>query len=1154
MNRKATRLTKKVRIIFLAVPALLGVAILAVGLLTSRTITDDAARQMSRQYSIESAANFQSFMNPHMLVMQQMSYSITIARWLADEYNLEYKHDAFQAMMGHARTKPYAYFMFTVYDSWKGYNFRTDLEFDDFVSWGQLSGGEASQWFFDARDAENMFILNIQRTRPDEDGNWDLYIWSNHRIYYNDQIVGVFTVGSPFEEVYTATFGGFDVANKRGYIIDRDGRVRLDSAGILETTLDGLPVFPEVPETLNNPQLVNYIDSHLQGLRGGLFPLGTETCDPIGLNDGAFRYASVTPIIGTDWSVMVLSDDTGVFGVSIIPLIIISVVILVFYAMLGNVAMRRILLTPLEKLAQSTVEIGTNDCVAIYGTDRDDEIGYLAQTIKHSQERLVYRERVLNTLNQAAQILLTSNLDMTEAVTKSMEIVGRSVNADRVHLWRNEMVDGELHFVLTYNWLSNAEIGKIVGDLGMSFPYSERPGWLETLNRGESMNGPVSELHPENEAFQRAHGVKSFATVPLFIGNELFGSLSVSDCTTERKFTNEEMEMFASIGLMFVNSLIRNEQINSAKEAQIAEESNRAKSRFLAHMSHELRTPITAVLGLSEIQLRGPKLPQRVEETFTKIHDSSQVLLGIVNDILDFSKIESGKLSLITEEYEVASLISDMADLAYLERGNTEFRMRVDEQLPARLIGDILRIRQIIYNLTTNAFKYTASGFVNLSFGCEKEQSDNITLVITIQDTGFGMTQEQLKVLKTSEYSRFHEREDRWINGTGLGIPIVYSLVQMMDGRIDFNSEVGKGTTVVVRISQQTAESEVLGKETAANLQNFESHTWSASKTLEFVPEPMPYGKVLVVDDVDANIFVARGLLSFYDISVDTCKNGKEAIEKIERGMVYDIVFMDYLMPELNGNETMQIMRNLGYHHPIVALTANAIVGQAEEFIKNGFDGFVSKPIQTLRLDEVLTKFIRDKQPPEVIAEAKAKRPTIPRANRIDDFLSSTNIAEKLRADFVRKHEKTHQEICQYIEKDDFATAHRLAHTLKGSAGLIGEVPLMLIADDIENLLLNKEEPSDDKLTLLENELAAVLENIILPEAAQNFGVMDKNEVSALLNKLEPLLKACNIKCLDFLSDLRMIPEAATLIRQLEDYDFELAQKSMKTLKQIFDD
>ncbi|MCL2226903.1 MAG: response regulator [Oscillospiraceae bacterium] len=590
---------------------------------------------------------------------------------------------------------------------------------------------------------------------------------------------------------------------------------------------------------------------------------------------------------------------------------------------------------------------------------------------------------------------------------------------------------------------------------------------------------------------------------------------------------------------------------------EIAEESSRAKSNFLARMSHEIRTPITAVMGISEIELQNPDLPPHVEESFAKIHNSANILLGIVNDILDLSKIEAGKMSLVQESYEVASMIVDVVHLhlAHAGSNNIKFDLHVDENLPTYLVGDVVRIEQIINNLLSNAFKYTETGSVELYIQCRKDSPEDeyVTLVFSIIDTGYGMTPEQLGNL-SNEYTRFHERENRFVGGTGLGIPIVFSLVDMMGATVDIESEVGSGTKVVVCIPQKIASTEILGKELSLSLQQFEKVLQRTAKRFDFEPESMPYGRVLVVDDVDANLYVAEGLLAFYDLSVETCSSGYEAIDIIKAGNVYDIVFMDHMMPGINGMDAMQQLRKIGYTHPIVALTANAMIGQAEKFIKAGFDGFISKPIRTKHLNAILTKHIRDKQPPGVIEAAKAAHAGKPIAKgNISSYQRDPVLMDKLRQDFVRSHENTFADISEYISAGDIETAHRLAHSLKNSAALILESSLARTAEYVERIFANRDIPPIDRLSALEGEITHVLESIgkaeevtAVPSAATDF---DKADAMNLLNKLEALLASQNVECMDYLDELCAIPGTALLYRQIEDFDFRAAAQTLASLK-----
>jgi len=390
-----------------------------------------------------------------------------------------------------------------------------------------------------------------------------------------------------------------------------------------------------------------------------------------------------------------------------------------------------------------------------------------------------------------------------------------------------------------------------------------------------------------------------------------------------------------------------------------AEEANRAKSRFLARMSHEIRTPLTAILGISEMQLRVQGIPPGLEEAFAKIYDSSNTLLHIVNDILDFSKIESGKMDIIAAEYCVPSLIADATQLfaIYAEHKPITFVIDVDENLPKKFVGDAMRIRQIINNLLSNAFKYTDTGAVTLSL--EYENIDNTPLIIIeISDTGMGMSEAQLNTAHT-EYIRLHETERPFVSGTGLGIPIVHNLAQLMNAKLEMRSNIGFGTTVTLRIPQQICDAEPIGFEYAQSLQNFEGITHSSIKEIDFTDLQFPNARVMVVDDVETNLYVAESMLQAYGITPDLVNSGAAALDKIRNGAIYDIIFMDHMMPEPDGIETTKTLRAQGYTAPIVALTANAVKGQAELFVTNGFDGFMTKPIDMTRLNAYLVRFLR---------------------------------------------------------------------------------------------------------------------------------------------------------------------------------------------------
>jgi signal transduction histidine kinase/DNA-binding response OmpR family regulator len=392
------------------------------------------------------------------------------------------------------------------------------------------------------------------------------------------------------------------------------------------------------------------------------------------------------------------------------------------------------------------------------------------------------------------------------------------------------------------------------------------------------------------------------------------------------------------------------------------EAASKAKSDFLAKMSHEIRTPLNAIIGIVQIRMQDSDMPRVMEESLDKIYGSSCHLLGIINDILDMSKIETGKLVLAPLEYDVPSLINDAVQFNIVRIGSKtiDFKLYVDETLPAKLYGDELRLKQVLNNLLSNSFKYTETGYVSLSVS-HTAAGDDVTLVLKIEDTGQGIKEEDLKLL-FSEYQRFNTGANRHTEGTGLGLNITRRLVDMMGGGIDVHSVYGKGSTFTVTVQQKAVPGVgVLGPELAKNLSNFTFTSMKRSDNLKIARERMPYGSVLVVDDVEVNLIVARGLMALYGIAVETVMSGHAAIDLINAGNTYDIVFMDHMMPVIDGIETTKKLRDMGYKGVIVALTANAILGNDEMFVKNGFDDFISKPIDVKRLNEVLVKYVRDK-------------------------------------------------------------------------------------------------------------------------------------------------------------------------------------------------
>jgi PAS domain S-box-containing protein len=434
-----------------------------------------------------------------------------------------------------------------------------------------------------------------------------------------------------------------------------------------------------------------------------------------------------------------------------------------------------------------------------------------------------------------------------------------------------------------------------------------------------------------------------------------------------------------------------------------AEAASRSKSAFLATMSHEIRTPLNAIIGLSDIELQ-KDLAGETRVNMEKINGSGGNLLSIINDILDISKIETGNLTLIPVDYDIPSLVNDTIQLNVVRIGSKQiiFKLKIEDSVPVRLFGDELRIKQILNNLLSNAFKYTDKGEVTLSISWKKRE-ENAWITFAIQDTGQGIREKDISKL-FSEYSQLDARANRHIEGTGLGLSITKNLVLLMNGKIGVESEHGKGSVFTVQIPQRIIDGTPIGENVAHNLESFRFKDVYNSQNLRLVRSYMPYGKVLVVDDVETNLDVAKGLLLPYGLSVDTASSGPEAIEKIkkagdlEESSRYDAIFMDHMMPGMDGIEAVRIIRNeidgdYGKKVPIVALTANALTGNERMFLANGFTAFISKPIDIMHLDATLNTWIRNKQSEETIKKAEKELSNLKKedenAGTLDNILVS---------------------------------------------------------------------------------------------------------------------------------------------------------------------
>ena len=602
-----------------------------------------------------------------------------------------------------------------------------------------------------------------------------------------------------------------------------------------------------------------------------------------------------------------------------------------------------------------------------------------------------------------------------------------------------------------------------------------------------------------------------------------------------------------SIGLVFVLIIVirkRNEGLRFERLVEIrteelsknqkklviaveaAEKANNAKTEFLANMSHEIRTPMNAIIGMSEI-LEHEELNDRQMSFVNDINTSAHSLLGIINDILDMSKIEAGKLELNPVDYDFEQFIDNIASMFTHVVGAKGIGFKYEKvgEIPKYLYGDDIRLRQIITNICGNAIKFTDNGYVKLSVTTNDDM-----LIIKIEDTGMGIRKEDLPKLFLA-FEQVDKVKNRSIVGAGLGLTICKSLIKMMDGEITVESEYGHGTAFNVTLPIIIGDDENIRKNDSER----------AAYTIR-----APGAKILITDDNEFNLRVASGLLQLMEIDAETADSGYKAIELVKKND-YDIVFMDHMMPEMDGIEAMHKIRALGGRQGnmvIIALTANAANNAREMFLEQGFDDFISKPIDIDELCYALETYLPASKVQTGVSEADRK------AYKSEE----DNLRRKSIVTFVNEYRDAYEGLVYLLESGDTTTAHRIAHTLKSAAGYLGKKELQEAAASLESSLMN--DPAGhtpQQLAVLKSELSSALfdfEPIVqeVEDEKQEAQQIDTEELKVLLNELKPLLQKSDFGAEAYVDRLRSIEGMQELADLIDDYDFVGALEFMESL------
>ena len=521
--------------------------------------------------------------------------------------------------------------------------------------------------------------------------------------------------------------------------------------------------------------------------------------------------------------------------------------------------------------------------------------------------------------------------------------------------------------------------------------------------------------------------------------------------------------LLVAVGAMYLvqirDDIYESEELRKAKA--MAEEASRAKSNFLANMSHEIRTPINAVLGMNEMILRECE-DKHILAYAEDVKAAGNTLLGIINDILDFSKIEAGKIEIIPVEYDLLGSLNDLVTMIQVraESKNLSLVLEFDPHLPKRLYGDEIHIKQVITNILTNAVKYTEKGSVTFSIGFERIEGapDEVLLHVSVKDTGIGIRQEDLKKL-FSEFERIEEKRNRKIEGTGLGMAITGKLLRMMGTEMQVHSVYGSGSDFYFSLRQKVVSWEPLGDYRKAR----QAHLLERKKYQEkFIA---PDACVLVVDDTPLNLVVFKGLLKQTQMQIDMASDGDEGIS-LSREKKYDIIFLDHMMPGKDGIETLKCMRampdNPNRETPVISLTANAISGAREEYLAAGFQDYLTKPVDSIKLESLLIQYlpkekvhVRKEAAEDVAAEGIAlpswlhELEGIDTQEGIEHCGSEAAYLDTLKV-FAESALSGLRDIEGYFQNEDWQNYTIKVHALKSTARIIGARLLSEMAKRLE--------------------------------------------------------------------------------------------------------
>lgn len=616
---------------------------------------------------------------------------------------------------------------------------------------------------------------------------------------------------------------------------------------------------------------------------------------------------------------------------------------------------------------------------------------------------------------------------------------------------------------------------------------------------------------------------------------------------------------------------IRQNFFETQREKLSAEASSEAKTSFLANMSHEIRTPINAIIGMDEMIIRESKEAGIIRYA-NNIRNASKTLLSLINDILDFSKVESGKMEIINSNYQVSSMLNDLVNMIQSRASDKslELILDIDEQLPCELYGDEVRLRQIITNLLTNAVKYTKEGSVTLKIRVTKLENSIGRLDVAVIDTGIGIRKEDQGKLFDS-FQRVDEAKNHNIEGTGLGLALTKYLLEAMGSKLLLESEYGKGSAFYFGLEQKIVDDTPIG--------DYQKMYEKSRQENERYRESFqaPDALILVVDDTRMNLEVCKGLLKKTKVQIDVAESGAECLQMCEQ-KEYHLILLDHKMPHMDGVECLQRIRKqeegLNTNTTVIALTANAITGAKEYYLKNGFDDYLSKPVQGEKLEQLLCQYLPSElllSPEEAtIASYETMSTEVPEIIGIDeeDALSYAGESQeeylKNLKLYLEEYDSKRTQIQEAFEKDDWENYQILAHSIKSTSRLIGANDMSLLAKSMEEAAAKRNairirgdhEVFMDQYERLCQRIKVAVANVVMTSNVPELKPVTKDEMHELISHMKTSVDEFDMSALhdqleqligyDYLKNVKDHMQEA-----VENFDYDAISTQVEVLENL---